>query len=358
MKKIKIGKKIISEKGKTFFVADIASNHDGSLKKAKKLIRLAAKSGADAAKFQNFYAKTLVSDYGFKNLPKNTSHQNKWKKSVYETYKENEVSIKWTSELQKECKKNKIEYFTAPYDVNVINYLNKFVKVWKVGSGDITYLDNILKMAKTQKPILIATGASNQKEIDIIINKVKRINNNIVIMQCNTNYTAEKENFNYINLNVLKTFKKKYPFAILGLSDHTLGHETVLGAVALGARVIEKHFTDSNKKIGPDHKFSMNPKTWRSMVNAVRNLEKALGNESKFVEKNEKTTIQLQRRSIRLKKNIQIGYKIKKNDLEFLRPCPSDAIQCYDVNKILNKRIKFNLKKGDYFKLKHLKLLK
>ena len=358
MKKIKIGKKTISEKNETFFIADIASNHDGSLKKAKKLIRLAKKSGADAAKFQNFYARTLVSDYGFKNLPKNKSHQNKWRKSVFETYKENEVSIKWTSELLKECKKNNIEYFTAPYDEGVIDVLNQFVKIWKVGSGDITYHENILKMAGTGKPIIIATGASNQREIDIIMNKINKINKNIIIMQCNTNYTAKEENFNYINLNVLKNFKTRYPSAILGLSDHTLGHETVLGAVAMGARVIEKHFTDSNSNIGPDHKFSMNPKTWRLMVNSVRNLEKALGNKKKKLEENEKITVQLQRRSIRINKNVNKGYKIKKNDLEFLRPCPSDAVQCYDVDKIVNKKLNFNLIKGDYFKKRYLKKMK
>ena len=123
-------------------------------------------------------------------------------------------------------------------------------------------------MAKTKKPILIATGASNLSEVKNTINKVKKFNDKIVLMQCNTNYTASKKNFSYINLNVLKSFKKTFNNCILGLSDHTFGHETVLGAISLGARVIEKHFTDDNRRIGPDHKFSMNPKTWRYMIDA------------------------------------------------------------------------------------------
>ena len=171
-------------------------------------------------------------------------------------------------------------------------------------------------------------------------------------MQCNTNYTNEIENFKYINLNVLKLFKKKFKDVILGLSDHTSGHETVLGAIALGARVIEKHFTDSNLRNGPDHKFSMNPKSWQQMIEASRTLEKAMGNNIKKVEDNEKETVILQRRSIRAKDNIKKNQIIKKKDFDFLRPCPDDALPVYDFNQILNKKSKFSIKKGDYIKNK------
>tara|TARA_A100001011_G_scaffold300224_1_gene313518 strand:+ start:26994 stop:28049 length:1056 start_codon:yes stop_codon:yes gene_type:complete len=350
MKKIKIGNKIISLNHPTYFIADIASNHDGSLSKAKELIHMAAESGADAAKFQNFYAKTLVSDFGFKNLKKINSHQNKWKKSVYETYKENEVSLKWTSELAKTCKIKKIEYMTASYDMSINSYLNRFLRAWKVGSGDITWHDHIIKMAQTKKPIIVATGASRMDEIEKIYNKIIKVNKNLILMQCNTNYTNKKNNFNYINLNVLNSFKNKFKNAILGLSDHTYGHETVLGAITLGARVIEKHFTDSNKRNGPDHKFSMNPKTWREMIVASRTLEMALGKSIKKVEMNEQETIILQRRSIRAKKDIKKNQLITKKNFEFLRPCPKDAMPVYNFYKILNKKSKSFIKKGDYIK--------
>jgi N-acetylneuraminate synthase len=348
MIKIKIGNNIISNKHPAYFIADIASNHDGSLKRAKKLIKMAADSGANAAKFQNFYAKTLVSDYGFKNLANINSHQNKWGKSVYKTYEENEVPIEWTQELKEECKNNNIEYFTAPYDLKIISYLNQYVDIWKLGSGDITWHENILQIAKTKKPLIIATGASNLNEVKKIYNKISKINNKICIMQCNTNYTGLKENFKYINLNVLKSYKKYFPKAILGLSDHTIGHETVLGAITLGAKVIEKHFTDNNNKTGPDHEFSMNPKSWEKMIDASRNLELSLGSELKKLEKNEEYTVILQRRSARLKKNIKTGEKITSEDIEFLRPCPKNAAPIYNINKIYNKISTINLHKNNY----------
>ncbi len=353
MNSFKIGKNKISKINKTYFIADIAANHDGSLKRAKKLIMLAAKSGANAAKFQNFYANNFISDYGFKKLGNKKSHQSKWKKSVYDVYKNAELPLEWTKELKKTCKENKIDYFTAPYDLSIINYLDKYVAAWKVGSGDITFHENIMKLAKTKKAILIATGASDLKEIVDIYKKVKKINNKIVIMQCNTNYTADKKNYSFINLNVLENFKKLFPKAILGLSDHTHGSETVLGAVAKGARVVEKHFTDDNKRIGPDHKFSMNPKTWKQMVLSTRILELSLGDGVKKIEKNESETVVLQRRSIRVNRNFKIGDIISLSDVSFLRPCPRDAMPPYKFEKYKKKKLKKNIRKNQYIKFDH-----
>ena len=349
----KIGKKKISESNKTYFIADIAANHDGNLLRAKKLIELAAKAGADAAKFQNFYAKNFISDYGFKKLGNKKSHQSKWKKSVYDVYKNAELPLEWTKVLKKTCKQNKIDYFTAPYDLGIISFLDKYVAAWKVGSGDITFHENIIKLARTNKVILIATGAADLKEVVDVYKKVIKINKKIVIMQCNTNYTADKQNFSYINLNVLEVFKKLFPKAILGLSDHTHGCETVLGAVAKGARVIEKHFTDDNTRVGPDHKFSMNPKTWQEMVKSTRNLELALGDGRKKVERNEKETVVLQRRSVRVKKNFKVGEIIKTSDVLFLRPCPTDAIAPYLFEKLKRNRLKRKIYQNQYIRLSH-----
>jgi sialic acid synthase SpsE len=350
-----IGNSLISNSSKTYFIADIAANHDGQIERAKKLIILAAEAGANAAKFQNFSAETITSDYGFKSLKKKLSHQSKWKKSVFQVYKDAELPLSWTSELRKTCKLVGIDYFTAPYDDSIIKYLNNYVCAWKIGSGDITWHEHILKIAKTKKPIIIATGASDIKEIYNIIQKVSRINKKIVLMQCNTNYTADEENFKYINLNVLKNFKKKYPNIILGLSDHTAGHETVLGAIALGARVIEKHFTDSNNRIGPDHLFSMNPKSWKEMVNASRKLELSLGSNTKKVEKNEKYTIVIQRRSIRSNRIIKKSEKIKKSDLCFLRPCPKNSLKPFEYKKIINRKAKKKINFHEIINLKNTK---
>ena len=147
MKKIKIGKKIISKNSKTYFIADIGANHDGNLGRAKKLIRLCAKARADAAKFQHFKASTIVSDFQFKRLKINT-HQTKWKKSVYEVYSDASIKNSWNEILKKECKTNNIDFLTSPYDLNYVDQVNKFIPAYKIGSGDITWKDIIVKIAK------------------------------------------------------------------------------------------------------------------------------------------------------------------------------------------------------------------
>ena len=146
----------------------------------------------------------------------------------------------------------------------------------------------------------------------------------MMILHCNAiHYTASENNFSHISLNVLKSYKLFFPNIILGLSDHTPGHATVLGAIALGARIIEKHFTDDNAREGPDHLFSMNPKTWVEMVKCSRELESSLGNSLKIIEDNEKETVVLQRRSIRLKRSLDKDQKLSMDDITFLRPCLS-----------------------------------
>jgi len=351
---LKINNKIISYSKKPFFIADIAANHNGSLNKARDLIHQCAEAGADAAKFQHFTASTIVSDYGFKKLNKIKSHQSDWKKSVYDVYKYAEVNFEWINELKKTCKDAGIFFFSTPYSLEYIDKLDKYMSAYKIGSGDITWIEAIIKIAKKNKPILLATGASDLKDIARAIKNIKKYHNKIVLMQCNTNYTGDLKNFNYINLNVLKTFRKKYSSLTLGLSDHTPGHSTVLGAITLGARVIEKHFTDNVNNNGPDHKFSMTPSTWRTMIDRSNELFISLGSENKTIEKNEKESVIVQRRSIRASKDLKKGDKINKEDLVFLRPCPIDALNPYDYPKILNKKLNKNIVKGDTITLNDL----
>ncbi len=355
MNKFKINRTYVGKDCKTYFIADIAANHDGSLKRAKKLIQLAAKSGANAAKFQNFKAETIVSNKMFLSLKNKLSHQSKWKNSVFKVYKKAETPIYWTNELKETCYKFGIDYFTAPYDLNFISYLKKFVSAWKVGSGDITWHEIIMEMAENNKPIIIATGASNLEEVKIIMKKVLKKNKKIVLMQCNTNYTASMNNFHYINLNVLKDYKKNFPNVVLGLSDHTFGHETVLGSIALGAKVIEKHFTDNNSRIGPDHKFSMNPLTWYKMVESTRILESSMGDGIKKIEKNEIQTSIVQRRSILSSIKLKKNTIIKKKHLVFLRPCKSNALPPYMFKKLLGRKTKKTIEFHDVLNFKNTK---
>ena len=353
---IKIKNKLINKNSPTYFIADIAANHDGSLSRAVKLIRLCAKAGANAAKFQHFKAETIVSDFGFRKLGKIT-HQKKWKKSVFDVYKKASINNDWTKILKRECDKNKIDFLTAPYDLDYVDSVSKFIPAFKIGSGDITWIEIVKKIAKKNKPVLLATGASTLNDVRRAVKEIRKFNKKIILMQCNTNYTADHKNHNHLNLNVLKQFNKIFKDkVILGLSDHTSGHNSVLGAVALGARVVEKHFTDSNSRQGPDHKFSMNPTTWKNMVDETRILETSLGDGNKVIEKNEKESVIVQRRSIRAAKDLYKNDKIKKSSLVFLRPAPKNSLPPFEKNKILNKFLKKNIKKGDiinWSKIKH-----
>ncbi|MCJ7694288.1 MAG: N-acetylneuraminate synthase family protein, partial [Anaerolineaceae bacterium] len=157
----------------------------------------------------------------------------------------------------------------------------------------------------------------------------------LVLMQCNTNYTANPENFDHIHLNVLKTYRAMFPDLVLGLSDHTHGHATVLGAVALGARVIEKHFTDDNNREGPDHPFAMNPTTWAEMVEATRQLERAMGSGDKFVASNENQTVVIQRRCLRAARLIKAGEVISREMIDVLRPATEGAIMPYEIDTLI-----------------------
>lgn len=342
-----INDSVIGQGQKVYFIADIAANHDGDLDRAKELIWLAAHAGADAAKFQHFSAETIVSDLGFRNIGQQQSHQSEWKKSVFDVYKDASIDESWTAVLKNECETAGITFLTSPYSIELVDEVNSFVPAYKVGSGDITWHEIIEHMLSKEKPIFLATGASNAEDVDEAMKIILAKTSNVVLMQCNTNYTGSLENFKYINLNVLQDYKKKYPNVTLGLSDHTPGHTTVLGAVALGATVVEKHFTDNCDRVGPDHKFSMTPETWREMVNKTRELELALGDGVKRVEENEIETLILQRRCIRAFKDLASGSVITKNCILPLRPCPQDGIAAHKSADLLGKRIKVDIKKGD-----------
>lgn len=346
--KIKIGNTIISEDHKPYFIADIASNHDGDINRAFKLIELARQSGADAVKFQNFKAKTIVSKSGFLNIGNNLSHQASWAKSVYDVYKDASIPDDWTSILKKKCIELDIEYMTSPYDFNAVDYAYPYVNAYKIGSGDITWIDMLEYIAKKNKPVILATGASDMNDVIRAVKSIEKFNQQLIIMQCNTNYTASKDNLHYINLNVLKTYRKQFPDYILGLSDHTYGHATVLGAIALGARVIEKHFTDDNDRQGPDHKFSMNPETWSAMVKESVELFYALGDGIKKVEENEKESIVVQQRSIFAANLLKKGQVIKKEDLIPLRPINSDGIHPYEIDLLIGRKVNKDIKADTY----------
>ncbi len=335
----------------TYFIADIAANHDGDLNQAIDLIYKAKDAGANAAKFQHFQAAKIVSDLGFKMLGNRTSHQAKWSKSVFQVYEDASVKKDWTKVLQETCNKIGIAFFTSPYDFETVDYIDPYVPAFKIGSGDITWLQIIKHIASKKKPYIIATGASTADEVFRAITTGLEVNSKVAILQCNTNYTASIENLSFIQLNVLKTYRNMFPDIILGLSDHTPGHSTVLGAVALGAKIIEKHFTLDTNRSGPDHRFSMDPKSWKEMVERTRELEAALGCGIKKIEENELETAILQRRAVRVKHKMLIGETIDANDIIMLRPCPKDGVPPYLVNSLIGRILRRNLEKGEHIAL-------
>ncbi len=344
---IRINQRSLALNQPSYFIADIAANHDGELTRAKDLIWLAKAAGADCAKFQHFKAEKIVSQRGFQALGNQQSHQAAWTKPVFDVYRQYELNREWNVELVATARAAHIDFMTTPYDDEAVDSVNPLVSAWKIGSGDITFVSFIERVARTGKPIMLATGASTQADVDRAVKAVLAVNRQLVLMQCNTNYTGSIENFVHINLNVLKTYALRFPGVLLGLSDHSPGHATVLGAIALGARAIEKHFTDDNGRVGPDHSFAMSPRSWRDMVQRSRELEAALGDGIKRVEANETQTAVLQQRCLRATHDLPAGHVLVASDLEALRPAPAGAAQPYELPQLLGRHLVVPLAAGD-----------
>jgi sialic acid synthase SpsE len=343
---IKIGSHAIGPKHPTYFIADIAANHDGDLERARQLIRLAGQAGANAAKFQNFRAPKIVSDYGFSHMHAQVSHQASWKKSVFQVYMEASIPFEWTPVLKQACDEAGVDFFSAPYDFEAIDMLDPYVEMYKAGSGEIDWIEALERMASKGKPFFVSTGASDIGEVQRAVHAILKINPQLILMQCNTNYTASPANYDHLHLNVLKTYASMFPDVILGLSDHTHALAPVLGAVTLGACVIERHFTDNNDRQGPDHKFAMNPQKWANMVEETRILERCLGGADKMVAGNEIETAVIQRRCLRAARDIQAGEVFTREMIDVLRPATPGAIKPHEIPEVIGKRALVDLPFG------------
>jgi len=316
-KNIKIGNKIISENSATYIIAEIGANFNGDIDVAKKLIAAAKKCGADCAKFQSFKSEKIVSPNGFASMSLKGVHGT-WSKPVHEIFKEAEFPREWHLELFNYCKNIGIDFSTSPYDKEAVDLCIEIgVPFLKIGSGDITWLEMVEYIAKTKKPIFLATGDATMAEIDDAIRVIEGTGNNqLVLMQCITNYPSKIES---ANINVIKNYQNAFNL-LTGYSDHSSGPVVALGSVALGAKVIEKHFTLDKKDIGPDHPHSMDTNDFKQMVDYIRELELAMGESRKVVVEEEEETVIVQRRSIYSKRDIPKGKVIEKDDLIELRP--------------------------------------
>jgi sialic acid synthase SpsE len=344
---IRVGQRVIGDMTPTYFIADIGANHDGDLERALNLIRLAARSGADAAKFQHFRAETIVSSVGFAQLGTKLSHQRLWEKDVFDVYRDAALPYEWTERLAQECAYEGIDFLSTPYDAEAIEVIFPFVDAFKIGSGDITWWDHLEAVARRGKPVILGCGASTMREVVDAVEIISRHNVNLALLQCNTNYEGADENLRFLNLRVVQTFSSAFPDVIVGLSDHTQELEPVLGAVALGARIVERHFTDDTGRKGPDHSFAMSPDAWSRMVEAVRTLELGLGDGLKKVEANEQESVRIQRRSLRFHRKLPRGHVLSREDLVALRPAPSDSLPPSAIDSMIGRRLKFSVSPGD-----------
>jgi sialic acid synthase SpsE len=316
-KEVKIGNKVIAEGRPSYIIAEIGANFDGDIEKAKRLIDAAKRCGADCAKFQSFKAEKIVSENGFRSMKLKGVHGS-WGRPVHEVFRDAEFPREWHSEISNYCKKIGIDFSTSPYDYEAVELCMELdVPYIKIGSGDITWLQMIEYIAKKGKPIILATGDATMSEIDEALRVVEETGNNqLILLQCITNYPSKIES---ANINVLKNYQTAFN-VLTGYSDHSPGPVVALGAIALGGLVIEKHFTLNKTDKGPDHPHSMDQNEFKVMVDYIRELESAMGTSRKVVVEEEAETVIVQRRGLYTNKLIKKGDEIKEADIVELRP--------------------------------------
>jgi N-acetylneuraminate synthase len=306
----------------TYVIAEIGSNFDGSKERAKRLIELAAECGADAAKFQAFTADQILSRPGFEDLKR--GFQSEWDKPVYEVYQDAELPREWIPDLAAHCEQQGVDFLCTPYDWEAVDLIEEHVPAYKIGSGDITWLEFLEYIAEKGKPVVLATGASDLSDVERAVDTIRSTgNDDLILLQCVTNYPSE---FRSANIRTIDTLAQSFDTPV-GYSDHTPGVTVPLGAVARGGCVIEKHFTDDKSRDGPDHPHSLNPKEFERMVTEIRQLETSLGSSKKQIYEEEETTVILQQRCLRAATDIESGETITEDQLTALRPNPEDALE-------------------------------
>ena len=301
---------------KVFIIAEAGVNHNGSLDLAYQLIDVAKEAGADAVKFQTFKAENVVSRLADKaEYQKKTTGADK---SQLEMIKKLELSFEGFVKLKKYCDKKGIMFLSTPFDHQSIDFLYDLVDIYKIPSGEITNHPYLKHITAKNKPIIMSTGMANLGEVEEAINTIRSVNSKakISLLHCTTNYPTPYEE---VNLKAMQTLAVAFKLPV-GYSDHTLGIEAPVAAVAMGAKIIEKHFTLDKKLPGPDHKASLEPDELKEMVKAIRNIEMALGGGIKKPNKSEIEIMKVARRSLIATRDIKVGETIKESDIAIKRP--------------------------------------
>jgi N,N'-diacetyllegionaminate synthase len=322
---------------RVFIIAEAGVNHNGKIDLAYKLIDAAADSGADAVKFQTFKTENLVS----KSAPKASYQKDKknQSESQFNMLKKLELDFSSHKQLFDYCNKKDILFLSTPFDHESISLLNNLnLKIFKIPSGEITNLNYLRQIGSLGKEVILSTGMSTLKEIQdalTILIESGTSKENITVLHANTMYPTPMED---VNLKAMLTIQNKCGVSV-GYSDHTLGIEVDIAAVAMGATVIEKHFTLNKNMVGPDHKSSLNPKELKNMVNSIRNIEKALGGDIKKPSKSEEPNIVIARKSLVASKFIKKGEIFTEKNLTAKRPGNGISPMKWDsiIGKIANR---------------------
>ncbi|KEI06371.1 N-acetylneuraminate synthase [Clostridium botulinum] len=317
---IKIRNKII---GKTiqnnyncFVIAEAGVNHNGSIVLAKKLVDKAVEAGVDAVKFQTFKSEKLVT--GYASMAKYQKDNIGIEESQFNMLKKLELSYDEFTELKKYCDEKNIIFMSTPFDFESAKFLNSIgVEVFKISSGDLTNIPLLEYIAEFNKPMILSSGMATLGEVEDAVSAIRNKElEDIAVLHCTSNYPAK---ISSVNLKAMNTIKNAFNI-IGGYSDHTKGISIPIAAAALGAEIIEKHFTLDKEMEGPDHKASLNPEELKEMVQEIRNVQSALGNGIKTFTENEIDTMRVARKSIVAKNFIKKGEIITKEDLDYKRP--------------------------------------
>lgn len=335
----------ILERDNVFIIAELSANHMNNFDIAVKTIEAMAESGADAVKFQTYTPDTITIDCDneYFQIKQGTI----WDGQVlYNLYEEAYMPWEWQPKLKKIAEDLGLIAFSSPFDMTSVDFLEEMgVEAYKIASYEITDIPLIEYVASKGKPIIISTGIASKEDIDLAIKTCRKTGNNqIAILKCTSSYPAPMDE---INLNTIPALKEEFDVCV-GLSDHTMGAEVAIAGVALGAKIIEKHFILDRNMEGPDSEFSMEPQEFKAMVDSIRNIEKALGN-SDF-EVTEKMLINQDfSRSLFAVKDIKKGEIITEDNVKSIRP-GFGAHPKY-LSEILGKEVNCDIKRGTPFKL-------
>lgn len=333
---------------KVLIIAEAGVNHNGSLEIAKRLVDEASSAAVDIIKFQTFKAEKLVSkaakqaEYQKKNIGKGEETQ-------YAMLKKLELSNEQHEELIAYCKLKNIRFFSTAFDIDSIDYLHSLnLGLWKIPSGEITNYPYLKKIATYKEPVILSTGMCELTDIENAINVLvaNGVSKDIItVLHCNTEYPTPMKD---VNLKAMLEIKEKFGVKI-GYSDHTEGIEVPIAAVALGATVIEKHFTLDKNMEGPDHKASLEPSELKVMVRSIRNIEQALGTGHKTISESERKNIEIARKSIVAAKDIKEGEIFTEENITVKRP--GNGISPMEWENVIGKVAKRNFQEEELIEL-------